>query len=167
MLVHSGPGLSVSRPRLKRYEGIVGGKVQPGDVVVIRYEGPAAGRELKQMLAPTSALKGMGLDGKVALITDGRFSGGTASIDVHRARQSPKPLPPGRLHWWNPATSSKSTFPNTLSNVRLDRDELQRRAENWKARPPRYTTGCLGQICLNGPKPRMRVGFCDGNNPNL
>ena len=64
------------------YAGIVNGKVKAGDVVVIRYEGPRGGPGMQEMLAPTTAIKGMGLDDKVALITDGRFSGGTAGACI-------------------------------------------------------------------------------------
>ena len=81
MLRHSGPAV-IFETETEAYDGIVGGKVKAGDVVVIRYEGPRGGPGMQEMLAPTSAIKGMGLDDKVALITDGRFSGGTAGACI-------------------------------------------------------------------------------------
>jgi len=63
-------------------EAIMGGTVQPGDVVVLRYEGPRGGPGMREMLSPTSAINGRGLAGKVALITDGRFSGGSSGFVV-------------------------------------------------------------------------------------
>ena len=81
MLEHSGPAV-IFEAETEAYEGIVNGKVKAGDVVVIRYEGPRGGPGMQEMLAPTTAIKGVGLDDKVALITDGRFSGGTAGACI-------------------------------------------------------------------------------------
>ena len=81
MLKHTGPAV-IFEAETEAYEGIVNGKVKAGDVVVIRYEGPRGGPGMQEMLAPTTAIKGMGLDDKVALITDGRFSGGTAGACI-------------------------------------------------------------------------------------
>ncbi len=76
MMVHSGPA-RIYESQDEAVEGILNGEVQPGEVVVIRYEGPRGGPGMPEMLAPTSAIMGLGLGDKVALITDGRFSGGT------------------------------------------------------------------------------------------
>jgi dihydroxy-acid dehydratase len=76
MLKHEGPA-RVFNAEEDAFEAIMGGKIRGGDVIVIRYEGPKGGPGMKEMLAPTAALAGMGLDDKVALITDGRFSGAT------------------------------------------------------------------------------------------
>jgi dihydroxy-acid dehydratase len=81
MLKHTGPAV-IFDSEVEAYEGIVNGKVKAGDVVVIRYEGPRGGPGMQEMLAPTTAIKGMGLDDKVALVTDGRFSGGTAGACI-------------------------------------------------------------------------------------
>ena len=81
MLVYSGPAV-IFEAETEAYAGIVNGKVKAGDVVVIRYEGPRGGPGMQEMLAPTTAIKGMGLDDKVALVTDGRFSGGTAGACI-------------------------------------------------------------------------------------
>ncbi|GAG16748.1 unnamed protein product, partial [marine sediment metagenome] len=76
MMVHSGPA-RIYESQEEAVRGILNGEVQPGEVVVIRYEGPRGGPGMPEMLAPTSAIMGLGLGDKVALITDGRFSGGT------------------------------------------------------------------------------------------
>ena len=102
------------------YAGIVNGKVKAGDVVVIRYEGPRGGPGMQEMLAPTSAIKGVGLDDKVALITDGRHCGTAGTL--HRT-PVPRPRPAGRSGCCKRATSSRSTFGRKRS-VRLDAEEL-------------------------------------------
>ncbi len=81
MLKHSGPAV-IFESEIDAYVGIVNGKIKAGDVVVIRYEGPKGGPGMQEMLAPTTAIKGVGLDDQCALITDGRFSGGTAGACV-------------------------------------------------------------------------------------
>ena len=103
---------SFSESETAAYEGIVNGRVKAGDVVVIRYEGPRGGPGMQEMLAPTTAIKAMGLDKTVALITDGRFSGGTAGACIGhispagRRRRADRPAT-------GPATSSRSTSPPT------------------------------------------------------
>ncbi|MBN1591435.1 MAG: dihydroxy-acid dehydratase, partial [Pirellulales bacterium] len=81
MMRHTGPAV-IFEAETDAYQGIVAGKVRPGDVVVIRYEGPKGGPGMQEMLAPTNAIKAMGMDDRVALITDGRFSGGTAGACI-------------------------------------------------------------------------------------
>ena len=90
-------------------EGILGGKVRDGDVVVIRYEGPKGGPGMQEMLYPTSYIKSMGLGKTCALLTDGRFSGGTSGCRLGTSRQRQ----PRAEHWpcWRPATGFASTFP--------------------------------------------------------
>ena len=81
MLKHTGPAV-IFESEIDAYNGIVFGKVKAGDVVVIRYEGPKGGPGMQEMLAPTTAIKGVGLGDQCALITDGRFSGGTAGASI-------------------------------------------------------------------------------------
>ena len=81
MLKHTGPAV-IFESEIDAYNGIVFGKVKAGDVVVIRYEGPKGGPGMQEMLAPTTAIKGVGLGDKCALVTDGRFSGGTAGASI-------------------------------------------------------------------------------------
>ena len=142
MLRHSGPAV-IFESETEAYEGIVGGKVKAGDVVVIRYEGPRGGPGMQEMLAPTSAIKGMGLDDKVALITDGRFSGGTAGACIGHI--SPEAAAGGPIGLVRPGDIIDIDVPGQKLSVRLDEAELAARAKDWKPRPPRYTTGCLGK----------------------
>ncbi len=112
-------------------------------MVVIRYEGPRGGPGMQEMLAPTTAIKGMGLDDKVALITDGRFSGGTAGACIGHV--SPEAAAGGTIGLLQPGDIVEIDIPNHTLNVRLSEAELAGRAKNWKPHPPRYTKGCLGK----------------------
>ena len=142
MMKHEGPAV-IFEEETAAYEGIVGGKVKAGDVVVIRYEGPKGGPGMQEMLAPTSAIKGVGLDDRVALITDGRFSGGTAGACIGHI--SPEAAVGGPIGLIEPGDIIEIDMPNHKLNVRLSDEELIRRRENWKPRPPRYTSGWLAR----------------------
>jgi dihydroxy-acid dehydratase len=142
MLKFSGPAV-VFEAETEAYEGIVNGKVKPGDVVVIRYEGPRGGPGMQEMLAPTTAIKGKGFDDQVALITDGRFSGGTAGACIGHV--SPEAAAGGPIALVQSGDIVEIDIPNHALNVRLSEAELSARAKTWKPRPPRYTTGCLGK----------------------
>ena len=142
MLKHSGPAV-IFEAETEAYEGIVGGKVKAGDVVVIRYEGPRGGPGMQEMLAPTTAIKGVGLDDRVALITDGRFSGGTAGACIGHI--SPEAAAGGPLALVQPGDTIDIDIPGHSLSVRLSPQELSQRAKQWKPRPPRYKTGCLGK----------------------
>jgi dihydroxy-acid dehydratase len=142
MLKHSGPAV-IFEAETEAYEGIVHGRVKAGDVVVIRYEGPRGGPGMQEMLAPTTAIKGMRLDDKVALVTDGRFSGGTAGACIGHV--SPEAAAGGPIALVQPGDIIDIDIPGHSLNVRLSESELAQRAEQWKPRPPRYTTGCLGK----------------------
>jgi dihydroxy-acid dehydratase len=142
MLRHTGPAV-IFEAETRAYEGIVGGQVKAGDVVVIRYEGPRGGPGMQEMLAPTTAIKGMGLDDKVALITDGRFSGGTAGACIGHI--SPEAAAGGPIALLEPGDIVEIDIPAHTLNVRLSDAELAARAKKWTAPPPRYTTGCLGK----------------------
>ena len=142
MLKHSGPAV-IFEAETEAYEGIVSGKVKAGDVVVIRYEGPRGGPGMQEMLAPTTAIKGMKLDDTVALITDGRFSGGTAGACIGHI--SPEAAAGGPIALLQPGDVVDIDIPGHSLSVRLSESELAQRARQWKPRPPRYTTGCLGK----------------------
>ncbi|MGD0518285.1 MAG: dihydroxy-acid dehydratase [Thermoguttaceae bacterium] len=142
MLKFTGPAV-IFEAETEAYEGIVNGKVKPGDVVVIRYEGPRGGPGMQEMLAPTTAIKGMGFDDKVALITDGRFSGGTAGACIGHV--SPEAAAGGPIGLLQSGDIIEIDIPNHTLNVRLSEAELAKRAKNWKPHPPRYTKGCLGK----------------------
>jgi dihydroxy-acid dehydratase len=142
MLKHSGTAV-IFEAETEAYEGIVGGKVKAGDVVVIRYEGPRGGPGMQEMLAPTTAIKGVGLDDRVALITDGRFSGGTAGACIGHV--SPEAAAGGPLALLQPGDVIDIDITGHSLSVRLSDEELARRAKQWKPRPPRYKSGCLGR----------------------
>jgi len=142
MLRHSGPAV-IFESETDAYTGIVNGKVKAGDVVVIRYEGPRGGPGMQEMLAPTTAIKGVGLDDKVALITDGRFSGGTAGACIGHI--SPEAASGGPIGLLEPGDIVEIDIPAHTLNVRLTEAELAQRAKNWKPREPRYKTGYLAK----------------------
>jgi dihydroxy-acid dehydratase len=142
MLRHSGPAV-IFEAETEAYAGIVNGQVKAGDVVVIRYEGPKGGPGMQEMLAPTTAIKGMGLDDKVALITDGRFSGGTAGACIGHI--SPEAAAGGPIGLLQAGDIVEIDIPGRTLNVRLTEQELADRMKQWKPRPPRYKTGYLGK----------------------
>ena len=142
MLKFAGPAV-IFEAETEAYEGIINGKVKAGDVVVIRYEGPRGGPGMQEMLAPTTAIKGMGFDDKVALITDGRFSGGTAGACI--GHDSPEAAAGGPIGLLQPGDIIEIDIPKHTLNVRLSEIELSKRAKNWKPRPPRYLKGCLAK----------------------
>ncbi|MGA2068217.1 MAG: dihydroxy-acid dehydratase [Thermoguttaceae bacterium] len=142
MLRHCGPAV-IFESETEAYEGIVNGRVKAGDVVVIRYEGPRGGPGMQEMLAPTTALKGVGLGDRVALVTDGRFSGGTAGACVGHV--SPEAAAGGPIALVRAGDVIEIDIPAHVLAVRLSESELAARAREWKPRPPRYTTGILGK----------------------
>jgi dihydroxy-acid dehydratase len=142
MLKHSGPAV-IFDAETDAYAGIVNGKVKAGDVVVIRYEGPRGGPGMQEMLAPTTAIKGMGLDDKVALVTDGRFSGGTAGACIGHI--SPEAASGGPIGLLQPGDMIDIDIPAHTLNVRLSEAELAERKKRWKPLPPRFTSGYLSK----------------------
>ena len=110
--------------------GILGGKVKPGHVVVIRYEGPKGGPGMQEMLAPTSYIKGQGLSGKVALITDGRFSGGTSGASIGHI--SPEAAAGGAIALVRDGDRIRYDIGKRSLDLLVDADELARRKATWK-----------------------------------
>ena len=124
-------------------DAILGGKINPGDVVVIRYEGPKGGPGMREMLSPTSAIIGAGLGDKVALITDGRFSGGTYGMVVgHVAPEAAVGGPMALLKDGDIITVDAHKL---LLEVQLTDAELATRRANWSAPATRYPTGVLAK----------------------
>ena len=120
---------------------ILAGRIVPGDVVVIRYEGPRGGPGMREMLAPTSALIGAGLGDSVGLITDGRFSGGTYGLVVgHVAPEAAVGGPLALVEEGDPITIDAE---RRVLAVELDERELERRRARWRPPAPRYTAGVL------------------------
>jgi len=122
---------------------IMDGTVKEGDVVVIRYEGPKGGPGMREMLSPTSALNGRGLAGKVALITDGRFSGGSSGFVVgHVTPEAYEAGPIGLLRDGDKLTINAIT---KEINVHLNEEELQERRRNWTPPEPYTQRGTLAK----------------------
>jgi dihydroxy-acid dehydratase len=142
MLVHTGPAV-VFESEEEAYNGIVFGKVKAGDVVVIRNEGPRGGPGMQEMLAPTTAIKGVGLGDKCALITDGRFSGGTAGASIGHV--SPEAAVGGPIGLIRPGDLIEIDIPAGRLAVRLSDAELAARRDEWTPPAPRFTRGYLAK----------------------
>ena len=122
--------------------GILGGKVKAGDVVIIRNEGPRGGPGMQEMLSPTSYIAGMGLGDKVALITDGRFSGGTAGACIGHV--SPEAAEGGPIGLLRNGDRLRIDFPNRTIDIKVDAAELEKRRQGWQA-VKRQLTGWLAR----------------------
>ena len=131
MLKHSGPA-KVFDCEEDAVAAIKGGKIVPGDVVVIRYEGPKGGPGMREMLNPTSAIAGMGLDDTVALITDGRFSGASRGASIGHA--SPEAAVGGPIGLLKDGDIIDIDINANTINARVSEEEFAKRRENWKPR---------------------------------
>jgi dihydroxy-acid dehydratase len=138
MLKHEGPA-RVFDSEEAAFDAIMGKKIKPGDVVVIRYEGPKGGPGMKEMLAPTAALAGMGLDDKVALITDGRFSGASKGASIGHV--SPEAATGGNIGIINEGDIISIDIDGLAINVKLSDEEINERRKNWKPLS-KNPTGC-------------------------
>ena len=130
MLKHSGPA-KVFNSEEEAIEAIKGGKIVKGDVVVIRYEGPSGGPGMREMLSPTSAIAGMGLDKDVALITDGRFSGATRGAAIGHV--SPEAVSGGTIAYVQDGDIISIDIPNYSINLEISDEELEIRKKKYKA----------------------------------
>jgi dihydroxy-acid dehydratase len=124
-------------------EGILEGKVKPGDVVVIRYEGPRGGPGMQEMLAPTANIMGRGLGESVCLITDGRFSGGTRGACIGHV--SPEAAQGGPIALVHEGDFIAIDIPNRKIELQVDEKELARRKAEWKRPPPKIDYGYLAR----------------------
>lgn len=124
-------------------DAIYTGKINPGDVVVIRYEGPKGGPGMREMLNPTSAIMGSGLGNCVALITDGRFSGATRGAAIGHV--SPEAAVGGNIALVEEGDTIEIDINNNSINVLVSDEELTRRRASWKPRAPRITSGYLSR----------------------
>jgi dihydroxy-acid dehydratase len=124
-------------------EVILGGKVRPGDVVVIRNEGPRGGPGMQEMLAPTSYIRGLGLYDKCFLITDGRFSGGTSGPSIGHI--APEAAAGGEIGLLRNGDIIEIDIPAGRLFARVSRAEFARRGKRYKPRPPQITHGALGR----------------------
>jgi dihydroxy-acid dehydratase len=140
MMKHQGPArVFDSEPAAQK--AILGKKIRKGDVVVIRYEGPKGGPGMQEMLSPTAAIIGMGLGKEVALITDGRFSGGTQGAAIGHV--SPEAASGGPLALVREGDGIAIDIPNKKISLRVSPEELDRRKKKWKPRPPKIKSGYL------------------------
>ena len=142
MMKHTGPA-RVFDGEEEAIKAIFGGQIKPGDVVVIRYEGPAGGPGMREMLMPTSALMGMGLDKQVALITDGRFSGATRGAAIGHV--SPEATSGGPIALIREGDAIEIDVEAGLLNLRVSDEELNARRTAFTPRPPKITTGYLAR----------------------
>ena len=125
----------------KGMRAILGGKIKKGDVVVIRYEGPAGGPGMREMLSPTSAIVGMGLHKDVALVTDGRFSGGTRGPCIGHV--SPEAAAGGLIAYLKEGDEISIDIPKRKIQVKLSKSEIEERKKRIKILPPKIKTGYL------------------------
>lgn len=140
MMVHEGPA-RVFDCEEDAIAAIKGGKIVPGDVVVIRYEGPKGGPGMREMLNPTSAIAGMGLGESVALITDGRFSGASRGASIGHV--SPEAAVGGPIALVEEGDIIKIDIPNNSLNMDVSEEELAARRAKWQPREPKITDGYL------------------------
>lgn len=142
MMVHEGPA-RVFDCEEDAIDAIKGGKIQSGDVVVIRYEGPKGGPGMREMLNPTSAIAGMGLGSSVALITDGRFSGASRGASIGHV--SPEAAVGGPIAFVEEGDIIKIDIPNMTLDLAVSEEELETRKAKWQPREPKVTTGYLAR----------------------
>lgn len=142
MLKHEGPA-RVFDSEEEAISAIYGGKIQKGDVVVIRYEGPKGGPGMREMLSPTSALAGMGLDKDVALITDGRFSGATRGASIGHV--SPEAMEGGEIAILEDGDIIQIDIPARKINVKLSDEEIESRLKKWVKPEPKIKTGYMAR----------------------
>jgi dihydroxy-acid dehydratase len=142
MLKHSGPAV-VYNSEEESMAGILGGGVKSGDVVIIRYEGPKGGPGMRETLAPTSAIAGAGLSESVALITDGRFSGGTRGPCIGHV--SPEAAVGGPIALVKQGDMIQIDIPARKIDLLVDIAELERRKTDWRPPESKITSGVLAR----------------------
>ena len=142
MLVHEGPA-RVFESEEEAISAILGKQINPGDVVVIRYEGPKGGPGMREMLNPTSAIAGMGLGSSVALITDGRFSGASRGASIGHV--SPEAAVGGPIALVQEGDIIAIDIPNKSINMKVSEEEIAKRKAEWQPKEPKITTGYLAR----------------------
>ncbi len=142
MMKHEGPA-RVFNSEEEAIEVIYSGKINPGDVVVIRYEGPKGGPGMREMLNPTSAICGMGLDDSVALITDGRFSGATRGASIGHV--SPEAAAGGMIALVEEGDRIEIDIPSCKIELKVSDEELEIRRKLWICPEPKVKTGYLAR----------------------
>ncbi len=145
MLKHRGPAV-IFESQEEACEGILGGKVKEGDVVIIRYEGPKGGPGMQEMLAPTSYIMGRGLGEKVALVTDGRFSGGTRGACIGHV--SPEAAAGGIIGLVEPGDIITIDIPGRSIKLEVSDKVLAARRKTWQPRESKLKTGWLARYAM-------------------
>jgi dihydroxy-acid dehydratase len=142
MMQHQGPA-RVFNSEEAATAAIMKGQINKGDVIVVRYEGPKGGPGMREMLTPTSAIAGMGLDAHVALITDGRFSGGTRGAAIGHV--SPEAMEAGPIGLVNEGDTIVIDIAAKTITLAVDESELSARRESWSAPEPKITKGYMAR----------------------
>jgi dihydroxy-acid dehydratase len=142
MLVHEGPA-RVYDSEDEASEAIFAGKAAPGDVIVIRYEGPSGGPGMREMLSPTSAIAGMGLDKQVALVTDGRFSGATRGAAIGHI--SPEAQSGGNIAYVKDGDTISINIPDYRLDLKISPEELETRKKEMSIKPKKKLGGYIGR----------------------
>ena len=142
MLVHEGPA-KVFDSEEEAIQGIFGGKIKAGDVVVIRYEGPSGGPGMREMLSPTSAIAGMGLDKEVALITDGRFSGATRGAAIGHI--SPEAVQGGLIAYVKDGDMISINIPEHKIELKVSNEIIEKRKQEMPIKVKTDETGYLAR----------------------
>ncbi|HJT89790.1 MAG TPA: dihydroxy-acid dehydratase, partial [Bryobacteraceae bacterium] len=143
-MTHQGPARVFEREE-DAMQAVTHGKIQAGDVVIIRYEGPRGGPGMREMLGVTGAIVGAGLSDSVALVTDGRFSGATHGFMVaHVAPEAYNGGPIAAVREGDPISIDANAG---VINIEIAPEELRRRLAAWKAPAPRYTSGVFAKYC--------------------
>ena len=142
MMKHEGPA-RVFDSEEDAIRVIYDGGIKPGDVVVIRYEGPKGGPGMREMLNPTSAIAGMGLDASVALITDGRFSGATRGASIGHV--SPEAASGGNIGLVHEGDIISIDITDKTIELKVSDEELEERRKAWVCPEPKVKTGYLAR----------------------
>jgi len=142
MLVHRGPA-RVFDCEEDATKAISDNKIHKGDVIVIRYEGPSGGPGMREMLTPTSSIAGMGLDASVALITDGRFSGGTKGASIGHI--SPEAAQGGLIAIIEESDQIKIDIPSKTIELLISKEEIAKRFSGWRKPEPKIKTGYMAR----------------------
>ncbi|MGC9326632.1 MAG: dihydroxy-acid dehydratase [Candidatus Hinthialibacter sp.] len=158
MLKHSGPA-RIFNSEQDAVNAILGKKIKEGDVVVIRYEGPKGGPGMPEMLTPTSVVKGMGMASKVALITDGRFSGATSGASIGHI--SPEAMEGGPIGLLQEGDIIEIDIPKRSINVKLTDEELKKRREAWKKPEPKIKSGVIARYAKSVSSAASGAVFID------